>query len=100
MNAHNFVPWEWHQHTSTVIDMLSSGQYSLESASSLSTTQQMAQLPENKPMPIVALETVNDQHDLYSYRFPSKSDGGFALILGNERHGIEADLLKVLSHHD
>ncbi|KAK3267963.1 hypothetical protein CYMTET_23503, partial [Cymbomonas tetramitiformis] len=39
---------------------------------------------------IVALETVAEQQDIYSYRFPQ----GCALLLGNERHGIEADLLE------
>ena len=91
MNAHQFVPWEWHQRTSDVMDMLASGRYSLDEA----TPPSDAAAATNPPLPVVALETVEGQPSIYAYTFPSRTAGGCALLLGNERHGIEADLLKV-----
>jgi tRNA G18 (ribose-2'-O)-methylase SpoU len=93
MNAHQFVPWEWHQRTSDVMDMLASGRYSLDEAAPASADGVSA--AANPPLPVVALETVEGQPSIYAYTFPSRSAGGCALLLGNERHGIEADLLKV-----
>lgn len=90
MNAHNYLAWEWHQRTSDVLDMIASGRYTLGTDASASPSPVV-----NRPLPIVALETVEGQRDIYSYKFPSKAEGGLALVLGNERHGVEADLLKV-----
>ena len=42
---------------------------------------------------VIALETVKDQPNIYEFRFPSKMEG-CVILLGNERHGIEVDLLK------
>ncbi len=117
MSAHNYVSWEWHQRTDELLDKLSS----------------------TSSLPIVALETVENQPDIYHYTFPSCKSGkkekrfislspafslscfleplsysiislvcvcvlipslpffltgGCILLVGNERHGIEANLLK------
>merc|ERR1712032_719178 len=40
-------------------------------------------------VPVFALETVADAVSVHEFKFPSPC----ALLLGNERHGIEADLL-------
>ena len=40
-------------------------------------------------VPVFALETVADAPSIHDFAFPRPC----ALLLGNERHGIEADLL-------
>jgi len=90
MSAHQFVPWEWQQRTSDVLDRLRSGRYTWPGVDS---SDQVS----SPSLPVVALETVEGQQSIYSFRFPSCSDGGLALLIGNERHGIEASLLKVFA---
>ena len=129
MGTHKHVSWEWHQHTSEVLDALKAGTdgkvhmpiYTLLTfflpsfVFSLSFSFSFFpflfvlfrflfsflyifrfsfltfSLKVTKK--VIALETVKDQPNIYEFRFPSKMEG-CVLLLGNERHGIEVDLLK------
>lgn len=67
MGTHEYVAWEWRQSTAACLEELAAA-----------------------GTPIVALETVAEQPFVNEYSFPRS---GCALVLGNERHGIEAELL-------
>lgn len=71
MGADGFVPWERRPRTLPVLEELRAA-----------------------GMHVVALETVKDAELVHRHRFPPS---GVALVLGNERHGIEADLLAACS---
>merc|ERR1711972_1012069 len=68
MGADAHVPWERRPKTLAVIEELAAS-----------------------GMQVVALETVKDAISLHDHAFPRHR--GVALLLGNERHGLEADLL-------
>merc|ERR1711971_846576 len=67
MGAHDHVPWEHRPRTLPVLEELREAGWH-----------------------VVALETVADAVVAHRHTFPSR---GVALLLGNERHGLEADLL-------
>mmetsp|Transcript_105914 Transcript_105914/g.282080 ORF Transcript_105914/g.282080 Transcript_105914/m.282080 type:complete len:117 (-) Transcript_105914:142-492(-) len=52
-------------------------------------TRAVLQELRSQGVPVFALETVADAAPVHGFAFPSPC----ALLLGNERHGIEADLL-------
>merc|ERR1711862_633575 len=52
-------------------------------------TQDLVRELRDRDVPVIALETVAAAEPVHSFQFPSPC----ALLLGNERHGIEADLL-------
>jgi len=68
MGAHGNMSWSHHQNIGDVITEL-----------------------ESKKTPIIALETVTGSQIIYKFEFPKT---GCALLLGNERFGLEATLLK------
>ena len=54
-------------------------------------TRDAIDLLKNQNIPILALETVQAAKSIYEFKFPSSC----AIILGNERHGIEQNILKL-----
>jgi len=72
MGAHGHVPWSHHQNLGDVFSEL-----------------------EKKQIPIIALETVMESQQIYNFLFPKR---GCALLLGNERFGIEASILQKCQH--
>ena len=67
MGAHAHVAWEWKKNTAAAVDELRAA-----------------------GVPVVALETVEGAPLVDEYEWPS----GCALLLGNERHGLDAALLR------
>mmetsp|Transcript_20372 Transcript_20372/g.30045 ORF Transcript_20372/g.30045 Transcript_20372/m.30045 type:complete len:235 (+) Transcript_20372:36-740(+) len=72
MGAHDYVPWEHREKTLPVLEELRAAGYF-----------------------VAALETAQNSVSLYEQSFPASP--GTALLLGNERHGLEADLLAACS---
>lgn len=72
MGADAYVPWETRQSTVPLLEEL-----------------------RGQGMQVVGLETVKDAVSLHSHAFPQHL--GVALVLGNERHGLEADRLAACS---
>ena len=74
MGAHEAVKWEHHSDTKALLRNL-----------------------RDQNVPVVALETVDKQEDLHGFKFP-RPPMGCALLMGNERHGVEADVLSLCTH--
>jgi len=72
MGTSEYVPWEHRPRTLPVLEGL-----------------------RGAGLQVVALETVADAAPVHRHRFPIGA--GVALLLGNERHGLEADLLAACS---
>jgi len=71
MGADQWVSWQWHAHSLDAIRQL-----------------------KEQGLSIIALETVQDSPSIYEFDWPKPC----ALLLGNERHGLPADLLQAADH--
>ena len=74
MGSHEAIPWEHH-----------------------GDIKQLLQGMREQQLPVIALETVQDQRTLHTFQFPAVGTG-CALLVGNERHGLEPDVLGLCTH--